>query len=240
MPICLAGGCALNIILNTRIKNEFKRDVFIGPSPNDCGIASGLMLNFLKPEKPIDLTYKGVPLLDRDSLSIYLNESPKPVKKIIYENEDIENYDDTILISINKVVDDLEKGLIIGLIQNNSEHGPRALGNRSIICNPMISDMKEILNKKVKNREWYRPFAPVVRLEDVNKYFEFNEESRWMSFCPKVKKEWREKLLAVTHVDNTARVQTVTKEQNKFLYNLLTKFEEKTGTGRFAQYIVQC
>jgi carbamoyltransferase len=91
--------------------------------------------------------------------------------------------------------------------------------------------MKDILNKKVKNREWYRPFAPVVRLEDVSKYFEFEGESRWMSFCPKVKEEWRDVLKSITHVDNTARVQTVTREQNEWLYDLLTEFEKVKGVG---------
>ena len=91
--------------------------------------------------------------------------------------------------------------------------------------------MKDVVNEKVKHREWYRPFAPVVRLEDISKYFEWDKESKWMSFCPKVREEWREKLAAVTHVDGTARVQTVTREQNEWLYDLLTKFEEKTGTG---------
>ena len=91
--------------------------------------------------------------------------------------------------------------------------------------------MKNILNAKVKNREWYRPFAPVVRLEDVSKYFELNEDARWMSFSPKVREEWREKLSSITHVDNTARVQTVTREQNEFLYNLITEFEKKSGFG---------
>jgi len=91
--------------------------------------------------------------------------------------------------------------------------------------------MKDILNMKVKNREYYRPFAPVVRLEDVNKYFEFDQESRWMSFCPKVREEYRNILKAVTHVDGTARVQTVTREQNEFLYELLTIMEQKTKVG---------
>jgi carbamoyltransferase len=91
--------------------------------------------------------------------------------------------------------------------------------------------MKDILNEKVKHREWYRPFAPVVRLEDVSEYFEWDRESRWMSFCPKVKEEWREKLSAITHVDGTARVQTVTREQNEWLYDVLTLFKEKTGIG---------
>lgn len=91
--------------------------------------------------------------------------------------------------------------------------------------------MKDILNAKVKHREWYRPFAPVVRLEDVNKYFQWDKESRWMSFCPQVKEEWKEKLSAITHVDGTARVQTVTREQNPWLYDLLTEFEKETGVG---------
>jgi carbamoyltransferase len=91
--------------------------------------------------------------------------------------------------------------------------------------------MKDVLNEKVKHREWYRPFAPVVRLEDVSKYFEWEGESRWMSFCPAVREEWREKLSAITHVDGTARVQTVTREQNEWLYDLLTEFEKQNGVG---------
>ena len=123
------------------------------------------------------------------------------------------------------------EGKIIGVARGRSEHGPRALGNRSIICNPAIPEMKDTLNEKVKHREWYRPFAPVVRLEDVSKYFEWQRESRWMSFCPKVREEWREKLSAITHIDGTARVQTVTREQNEWLYDLLTEFEKQSGIG---------
>lgn len=91
--------------------------------------------------------------------------------------------------------------------------------------------MKDTLNAKVKDREWYRPFAPMCRLEDVSTYFDFEGESRWMGFCPTVKEEWRDKLTSITHVDGTARVQTVTKKQNPWLYNLLTEFEKETGIG---------
>ena len=87
------------------------------------------------------------------------------------------------------------------------------------------------MNKKVKNREWYRPFAPIVRLQDVSKYFEWEDETRWMSFAPVVREEWREKLPAITHIDNTARVQTVTWEQNPYMYDLLTEMERQTGVG---------
>jgi predicted transport protein len=120
----------------------------------------------------------------------------------------------------------------VGVIQGNSEHGSRALGNRSIICNP-VGDMKDVLNNKVKHREWYRPFAPMVRLEDCPKYFEFDEgvESRHMVFVANVREEWREKLPAITHQDNTARLQTVTRNQNPLIYDLLGELEKHTGHG---------
>lgn len=224
LPIGITGGCGLNIILNTRLVEEFGRDVFVGPNPNDCGISAGMLLHHLRPQAKVDLTYSGTELLDIDALGEYIQSDSN---REIVDNPTSTQFED----SIDIVVNDLIAGKIIGVARGRSEHGPRALGNRSILCNPTISDMKDVLNQKVKNREWYRPFAPVVRLEDVNKYFEWNRESQWMSFCPKVREEWRNKLPAITHVDNTARVQTVTKEQNEWLYNLLTLMEEKTGIG---------
>jgi len=215
MPICITGGCGLNILLNTRLVNEFNREIFVGPNPNDCGLAVGLLAGLIKPEEPIDITYAGLPIMDKHMFEYYFANSTWWKDNLV----------------IDEVVDDLVEGKIIGVVRGKSEHGPRALGNRSIICNPSFPEMKDILNAKVKHREWYRPFAPVVRLEDVNKYFEWDREARWMSYAPVVREEWREKLAAITHVDNTARVQTVTREQNEFLYDLITKFEEKTGIG---------
>lgn len=217
LPVCITGGCGLNILLNTRLIEEFNKEVFVGPDPNDCGIALGMMLDKIKPENPVDVTYSGTKLLDINMLGDFIQNAYDLFK--------------ANPLDIDTLVDDLYEGKIVGVARGRSEHGPRALGNRSILCNPSIPDMKDILNAKVKHREWYRPFAPVVRLEDVNKYFEWNRESRWMSFCPKVREEWKEKLAAVTHVDGTARVQTVTREQNEWLYDLLTKFEEKSGIG---------
>jgi carbamoyltransferase len=217
IPIGVTGGCGLNILLNTRLVNEFNREIFVGPDPNDCGIALGLMLNHLKPETPFDSTYSGTTLLDLDNLAYHI------------QNTHI-NFASSFLDQ-DTLINDLTEGKIVGVARGKSEHGARALGNRSIICNPSLPEMKDILNAKVKHREWYRPFAPVVRLEDVSKYFEWEKESKWMSFCPKVKEEWKDKLSAITHVDGTARVQTVTREQNEWLYDLLTKFEEKTGVG---------
>ena len=206
----LSGGCALNILNNTRINTKVK--TFIPPNPNDSGLSLGFMLSHIKPTKAVSSPYLGPEAWDRDTLSEYASA---------YKAE----------VNINTVVDDIVSGKIIGIVKGRCEIGPRALGNRSIICYPVIKEMKEILNKKVKNREYYRPFAPVVRLKDVSKYFEFNGESRYMSFCPKVKVEYRETLESITHIDGTARVQTVTSQQNPFLYELLSKVEEKTGIG---------
>jgi len=214
LPLIMVGGCALNILLNTRLKEELDRPVFVPPNPNDCGIASGLLLAKMKPQSAVDLTYAGIPILDDDNLMSIL-----------------EHHWNSIPLDVDYLVEYIRSGKIVGVVRGTSEHGPRALGNRSIICDPTKPDMKDILNQKVKHREWYRPFAPVVRLEDVSKYFEFEGESRWMGFCPKVREEWRETLVSITHVDGTARVQTVTKEQNPWLYDLLTKFEEKSGVG---------
>ena len=176
-------------------------------------LLTGMILNHIKPKTAIDVTYAGLPILDRHTLMSHVEERRGRE------------------LDIDNLTDDLSNGKIVGVVRGTSEHGPRALGNRSIICNPAYPDMKDILNAKVKNREWYRPFAPVCKLEDVEKYFDFEGESRWMSFCPTVKEEWREKLVSITHVDGTARVQTVTEEQNPWLYNLLTEFEKKSGIG---------
>ena len=116
---------------------------------------------------------------------------------------------------------------IIAMFQGASESGPRALGNRSIICDPSISDMKDILNAKVKFREWFRPFAPVCREEDRNVYFKNAYPSEYMSFAPEVKEEYRKVLPAITHADGTARLQTVNSSQHKLFYDILTELRKR-------------
>jgi carbamoyltransferase len=213
VPICIAGGCGLNIVLNTKIKTIYGREVFVGPNPNDCGLAVGMLANMVRPQEPIDVTYAGPDLLDKQRFGEY-----------------VEKYDGKP-IQLNQLATNLMQGQIVGFINGRSEHGPRALGNRSILCSPLVVDMKDTLNKKVKHREWYRPFAPVVRLEDVAEYFEWTGESRWMSFCPKVREKYKNIIPAIVHIDGTARVQTVTREQNEVLYDLLTEFKKLTGIG---------
>lgn len=206
--VCLSGGCALNVKTNQTIL-DMGYNVFIPPNPNDSGLSFGFMMDDFT-ENQYDLTYNGIEIVDLEKLEKYKKEIPH--KNI---NDDF-----------HQIIDFLKEGKIIGLMIGDSEVGPRALGNRSIICYPSISNMKNILNSKIKFREWYRPFAPVVRLEDVNKYFEFCGESRFMSFCPKIKSEYKNKLLEIVHVDNTCRVQTVTNQQHPFLYSLLSEMEK--------------
>jgi carbamoyltransferase len=217
LPICISGGCALNIIANTTVRNEFNREVFVGPNPNDCGITVGMMLDHLRPERPYDATYSGSLLYDLDTFA-----QQKFAWSSNYRHKQVD---------IADLARDISRGKIIGIARGKAEHGPRALGNRSIVCDPTFPQMKDILNAKVKHREWYRPFAPVVRLEDVNRYFYWNEESRWMSFCPLVREEWRSVLPSITHIDGSARIQTVTREQNSFIYDLITELQKITGIG---------
>lgn len=217
VPICITGGCALNIILNSRVKKDTGRDVFVAPNSNDCGVAVGMIMDHIRPAHPIDITYSGLGYFDGDMLLEMVNKNHH-IKSDYYKD-------------VSVIGDFIYNGGIVGVLRGNSEHGARALGNRSILCNPMIDDMRDVLNAKVKNREWYRPFAPVVRLEDVNKYFEWESDSRWMCFNVNVREEYKMILKAITHVDGTARVQTVTKEQNEWVYNLLTYMHERHGVG---------
>ena len=119
---------------------------------------------------------------------------------------------------------------IVAIFDGRSEYGPRALGCRSILFDPRNENAKEIINK-VKNREWYQPFACTILLEHVHDYFDMKtlKESPWMSFALMCKPKAIEEVPGIVHVDNTCRVQTLTKEQNKNYYDLIKAFKEKTG-----------
>ena len=182
------------------IINNTLYNAFVSPNSDDRGIALGCLLWGIRPVNQLDSTYLASEPYD--------------------ELPEHEPY------SISEVIDDLLNGKILGLIQGRGEHGARALGNRSIICLPK-NGMKEILNEKVKRRELFRPFAPICTLEDAPTYFEFGEHSRWMLHNAKVKDGFEEELGAIIHVDGTARLQTITKEQNEYLYKVLTGLKEK-------------
>lgn len=130
---------------------------------------------------------------------------------------------------VNTVADLLLAGKVVGWYQGRSEWGPRALGNRSILANPTIPNMKDIINKKVKKRESFRPFAPSVLVEYVSDYFEQSIDSPFMMHVVKVRKEWRERLPAITHVDGTGRLQTVSRENNHLYHRLIDSFRRRSG-----------
>lgn len=216
LPVSLSGGCALNVLLNSILLEERKGEVFVPPNTNDCGISVGALLWYLAPDAQVDLTYSGLPILDDHLFSEYMETGKFSIISDINAKD------------IARFVAD---GNILGVVQGRSEHGSRALGNRSIICNP-IAGMKDTLNHKVKRREWYRPFAPIVRVDDVNKYFNFKgTESRHMVFVAEVKDEWKSVLPAITHEDGTGRLQTLTRRQNELIYDVITEFDIMAGHG---------
>ena len=123
----------------------------------------------------------------------------------------------------------LADGKIIGWFQGREEWGPRALGNRSILCNPAVPDMKATLNARIKNREPFRPFAPIVREEDMTSVFEGAHPVPFMIVVYKVRPEWRPRLPAITHEDGTGRVQTISRDQNALCYDLIGTFKRLTS-----------
>jgi len=209
--IVLVGGCALNVLFNQKLSKILKKDnfnVYVPPYPNDCGLSLGQFLMCVGKKEKLS-PYLGFDILDRDKFNDYKEE---------YKATEC---------SVSQLVDHIKEGKIIGVLQGESEIGPRALGNRSIICDPSIRDMKDILNSKVKFREWYRPFAPVCALEDSEDYFDDVFESDFMSYAPKVKEEYRDVLPSITHIDGTARLQTVSKDGHKLFYNILKELKER-------------
>ena len=127
------------------------------------------------------------------------------------------------------MADYISQGYITSWCQGRSEFGPRALGNRSILADPRRHDMKDILNSRVKFRESFRPFTPSVLAEKSSDFFELDIESPFMLLAPYVKEGKGDLVPAITHADNTARVQTVTRDVNERYYDLISAFEKKTG-----------
>ena len=156
------------------------------------------------------------------------NYSNEEIIKTIEKNSlDYHKLEESELIKT--VANYLSEGLIIGWFQGSSEWGPRALGNRSIICDPSYPNMKDIINTKIKRRESFRPFAPSVLIDYVDEWFELSHPVPYMEMVYHIKKEKRDLIPAVTHVDGTGRLQTVSRELNKKYYNLIKEFNNIKG-----------
>jgi len=220
--ICLAGGCALNVVANKRIMElDFIDDLFIQPAANDSGISLGLayLMAFELGNKiePLNNVYYG-PKYNNDYIKKTLKRN-----QISYMNIDDPSYEAARLVS---------RGEIIGWFQGRMEFGPRALGNRSILANPTISTMKDIVNSRIKFREPFRPFCPSVKEEDKKLFFKGKlDVAPYMAIAYDVKSNFVDRIPSVTHVDNTARIQTVNQKQNPLFYNYLENLNQLIGFG---------
>jgi carbamoyltransferase len=221
--VCLAGGVALNCTMNGKILSEtpFER-VYIQPAAYDAGTSLGAALyvkhqTFGAPRDFVmDHTYWGLDY-SREACRAALD-----AKGLAYRELDDESLADA-------AADLIAKGNIVGWYQGRFEWGPRALGNRSIVCDPRNASMKEHLNSRIKHREGFRPFAPSVLEERAGDWFEMHSASPFMLMTCQVKREQQSRVPAITHVDGTARQQTVSKATNPKYWNLIHAFEKKTG-----------
>ena len=223
--LCLSGGCAYNGTANGKVleKSNFK-NLWIPPAPSDAGSAIGAALhvyyeNAGNEERP-DNT---VPYLGPH----YLNEDVEQALEDLKVDVWYEKKPHSEIIPI--ISKEITEGNVVGWFEGKMEFGARALGNRSILGNPCDPQMKSRMNRVIKKREGFRPFAPIVKAEDQMKYFEYKKDVPYMNQVVKVKEEHQSKLPAITHVDGSARIQSVKKSQHKRIYELLTQLNEDNG-----------
>ena len=221
--ISMAGGCALNSVANGKMLLETKfRETCIQPAAGDDGLALGAALyvsnSILKEGKR--WVMKNSYLGDEYSDSFVKSELER--YKLSYKELSREEL-------LEATTEEIKNGNVIGWFQGKMEWGPRALGNRSILAHPGFPNMKDILNARIKHRESFRPFAPSVLHERQSELFEQDHPSPFMLHVYKIRPEWRARLAAVNHVDDTGRLQTVAQDENPLYYDLIKKFELKTG-----------
>ncbi len=226
--LCLGGGVALNGVANSRILKEGPFDkIHIPPSPGDGGSAIGSALyacySILKNPRSVETN-----LAQMIKNNVYLGPQYSNIeiksfldsKKIPYKE-----YDRQVLLENTAKL--ISEQNVVGWFQGRVEWGPRALGNRSILGDARNAKMKDILNEKIKHRESFRPFAPSILEEHTFDYFDINIQSPFMLLVTKIKKP--DKIPAVTHVDGTGRLQTVSKDANPLYYDLIEEFHKLTG-----------
>src|SRR5260370_813124 len=225
--LCLGGGVALHGVANAGIVSEsgFKR-LFVPPAPGDAGCALGAALyadriHFGNPDREApDHSFWG-PAVDGGELARLAREDGHLVDQL----------DDNRLIG--QIADDLAAGRIVGWMDGALEFGPRPLRHRSILAAPHAVEMRHRLNREIKFREDFRPFAPVVPIEDAERYFELTPGgmrlARFMSGVFPVRSEWRSRLQAVTHIDGTARLQALERDLAPRLYALLKAYGQRSG-----------
>lgn len=229
--LSLAGGCAMNSLANGKIfrKSKFK-NVYIQSAAGDAGGAIGAAYivasenDEIKEKYQMEHAFYGPSYgnaYHEDLLKLYSDQLP-------LEQFQIKRIDDDMELC-RTTAEAISKGQVIGWFQGRMEWGPRALGNRSILCDPRRSDIREILNLKIKRRESFRPFAPAILKEEVKNWFTEDHPVPFMMQVFEIQENKHKIIPAVTHADGTGRLQTVDKKTNLIYYNLISEFKEITG-----------
>jgi carbamoyltransferase len=221
--LCLSGGASLNCIAIGKILEWFPGiSVFCDPIPYDGGLSLG------------SARYLWHHVLDNPR-EYNNHQNQTPYLGYLYTKQQvldaISKYDSINLCIVDDefVVNELIDKKIVSVFGGRSESGRRALGNRSIIADPRHIEIKDIVNEKVKHRQWFRPFAPSILREDVKDWFKYDIDSPYMSFAIPFNEDKKDFVPAVVHFDGTARLQTVTELSNPWYYNFIKRFKEKTG-----------
>ncbi len=220
--LCLAGGVALNCVANGKIiKQTPFKDIYVQPAAGDAGGALGVAQliwhRYLGRERkhPLPDAYLG-PEYSNEEIKAFLAEKGVPYRELDPE---------TLVSDVARLID--EKN-VIGWFQGRMEFGPRALGGRSILGDARDPEMRNIVNRRIKFREGFRPFAPTVTLEGCSEWFELDQPSPYMLLVADVR-EGKRVIPSVTHVDNSARIQTISEAENPLYHRLLKAFEARTG-----------
>ena len=228
--LCLAGGVAMNSVVNGKIsQNTPFENIYVPPGAADTGTAIGaafyIQHQVLKQPRRfvLDSAAWGCEFSDEECLQI-LKKYPQISQQ---NNLSVEKLEQETLIK--QVVDALCEGKIIGWFQGRMEFGARALGNRSILADPRRGDMRDIINSKIKFRELFRPFAPSILEEFVGEYFDTSESTPFMESVLKIRPEKQDLIPAVTHIDSTGRLQTVSRERLPLYWDLIGAFARRAG-----------
>ena len=223
--LCLSGGVSLNCVFVGKMFDWFPGiNIFVDPVPYDAGLSLGssryVWHQILDNPRIYDTPQNWSPYLGYEYQYDTIQEQLDIHKdKIKYEEVDDDYVVDLLIRDDN----------VISVYGGGSESGRRALGNRSILADPRSPNMKDIINEKVKHRQWFRPFAPSVLRDYVKNWFIHDVDSPYMNVAMKFKKGMSKKVPAVVHFDDTARLQTVSKEDNEWYYNFIDNFRKKTG-----------
>lgn len=232
--LCLSGGCAMNSVANGKIyENTSFEKVYVPPAAGDAGGSIGAAYNVWynaklksksKTKQTMDHAFWG-PGFDKQDISKLLNKYDQRLQQ---EDCAITEVNDDLALC-KKTAEYIEEGRVVGWFEGRMELGARALGNRSIVSDPRRSNMKDILNLKIKRREPFRPFAPSILREHVKDWFETDDNVPFMNKVFQIKEDKRKQIPAVTHIDGSGRLQTVSKESNTLYYNLINEFRSLTG-----------